>query len=163
MFVVQHQHALDHHLLVVEQQAGMIVLDPIDTRVKRSLRPAIWLDIFARRGLSPHEVREVNDPDQATNLVEITAPGANRRQGEMVFQRARAYLGGRGNNISFVRACRSVWDEACFLIDQNCTLLQPARRRRAKEFNAPRPPLWMIGKTMPISARRLTSSRENDA
>ncbi|KVT75405.1 hypothetical protein WK56_05840 [Burkholderia ubonensis] len=53
LFVVQHQHALDYHLLVVEQQAGRIVLDPLDTSVERGLGPAIGFDIFARRGLSP--------------------------------------------------------------------------------------------------------------
>jgi len=37
------------------------------------------VDIIARRGLAPHEVREVDDPDQATNLVEITPRGADRR------------------------------------------------------------------------------------
>lgn len=78
LFVVQHQHALDHRLLLVEQQAGLILLDALDTRVERGLGPAVGFEIFARRGLAPQEVREVGDPDEATNLVEITALGANR-------------------------------------------------------------------------------------
>lgn len=84
LVVVQHQHALDYRLLVVEQQARLILLDALDTRVERGLGLAVRLDIVAHRGLAPHEVREVDDPDQATNLVEITAPGANRRQRKMV-------------------------------------------------------------------------------
>ncbi len=34
LFVVQHQHALDHDLLVVEQQARLVVLAAVSPRMK---------------------------------------------------------------------------------------------------------------------------------
>ena len=42
LFVVQHQHTLDHHLLLVEQQARLILLDPFDAGVARALGMAVW-------------------------------------------------------------------------------------------------------------------------
>ncbi|WP_157652271.1 hypothetical protein [Burkholderia ubonensis] len=53
------------------------MLDPFDAGVERRLGVAVWLDIFSCNGLASHEVREIDDANQAAELVEVAATGAD--------------------------------------------------------------------------------------
>ncbi|KGW80533.1 hypothetical protein Y048_5996 [Burkholderia pseudomallei MSHR456] len=106
LLVMQHEHAFHHGLLPLEQQTRLTALDALDTRVERSLGVPVGFEIRAAGGLAPHEICEIDEADQAAELVEIAAARADRRQREMVFQRERAHLGTRKRQQHLFRACR---------------------------------------------------------
>ncbi|KVW12568.1 hypothetical protein WK92_24975 [Burkholderia ubonensis] len=80
------QNAFDGCQFVIEQKAAFAELDSRDARIERRFGPPVWLELGAGRGRIPQVERQIDDADQATELLKVATATTHGCQRQMIFQ-----------------------------------------------------------------------------
>ena len=87
LLVVDNENALDGRQFVIEQQATLALIRTRDARIERRFGAPVQIKVRTGRGCVPQIERQIHNPHQATDLIEVAAAAAYGGQREMVLQR----------------------------------------------------------------------------